>query len=111
VTDREPRTLESFKKQHVHAVAGIGNPQRFFDLLDDAGLDVTPHPLEDHADLTPEDLAFEEPGAVLVTEKDAVKCEGFAHADVWCVAVDLNLDADQTARLMRLVLRELGGRA
>ncbi|HEX5049755.1 MAG TPA: tetraacyldisaccharide 4'-kinase [Gammaproteobacteria bacterium] len=111
VTDREPRTLESFKKEHVHAVAGIGNPQRFFDLLGDAGLDVTPHPLEDHADLAPEDLAFDEPGAVLVTEKDAVKCEGFAHADVWCVAVDLNLDADQTARLLRLVLRELGGRS
>src|SRR5262245_33021649 len=92
VTDRTTRTLESFKKEHVHAVAGIGNPQRFFDLLGDAGLDVTPHPLEDHAELTPEDLTFEEPGAVLVTEKDAVKCESFAHADVWCVAVDLNLD-------------------
>ena len=111
VTDRTARTLESFKKEQVHAVAGIGNPQRFFDLLSDAGLDVTPHPLEDHADLAPEDLTFEEPGAVLVTEKDAVKCEGFAHPDVWCVAVDLNLDADQTARLMRLVVRELGGRS
>jgi tetraacyldisaccharide 4'-kinase len=111
VTDRAPRALESFKKEHVHAVAGIGNPQRFFDLLADAGLDLTPHPLEDHADLSPEDLTFEEPGAVLVTEKDAVKCEGFARDDVWCVAVDLTLDADQTARLMRLVLRDLGGRS
>src|SRR5262249_7260997 len=111
VTDRALRTLESFKTEHVHAVAGIGNPQRFFDLLRDADLDVTPHPLEDHADLTAEDLTFDEPGAVLVTEKDAVKCERFAGDDVWCVAVDLNLDADQTARLMRLVLRELGGRS
>jgi tetraacyldisaccharide 4'-kinase len=111
VADRAQRTLESFKNEHVHAVAGIGNPQRFFDLLADAGLDVTPHPLEDHADLGPEDLTFEEPGAVLITEKDAVKCEGFARDDVWCVAVDLTLDADQTARLMRLVLRELGGRS
>jgi tetraacyldisaccharide 4'-kinase len=111
VTVRAPRTLESFKKEHVHAVAGIGNPQRFFDLLADAGLDLTPHPLEDHADLGPEDLTFDEPGAVLITEKDAVKCERFAGDDVWCVAVDLTLDADQTARLMRLVVRELGGRS
>ena len=111
VTDRAPRTLESFKKEPVHAVAGIGNPQRFFDLLADSGLDVIPHPLEDHAVLAAHDLAFDEPGPVLITEKDAVKCEGFAHDDVWCVAVDLTLDADQTTRLMRLVLRELGGRA
>jgi tetraacyldisaccharide 4'-kinase len=61
--------------------------------------------------LDPKDLTFEEPGAVLVTEKDAVKCEGFAGDDVWCVAVDLKLDADQAARFMRLVLREIGGRS
>ncbi|HUL83186.1 MAG TPA: tetraacyldisaccharide 4'-kinase [Gammaproteobacteria bacterium] len=110
VTNREPRTLESFKGSQVHAVAGIGNPQRFFDLLDEAGLDVLPHPLEDHAEIGPDDLAFEEPGAVLITEKDAVKCEAFAHANVWCVVVDLQFDADKTARLMRLVLRDIEGR-
>jgi tetraacyldisaccharide 4'-kinase len=110
VTNREPRTLESFKGATVHAVAGIGNPQRFFDLLDEAGLDVLPHPLEDHAEIGPEQLTFEEPGAVLVTEKDAVKCEAFAHANVWSVVVDLQFDADKTARLMRLVLRDVEGR-
>ncbi len=47
---------------------------------------------------------------MLITEKDAVKCERLAPADVWCVVVDLQFDADQTARLMRLVLRELGAR-
>jgi tetraacyldisaccharide 4'-kinase len=94
----------------VHAVAGIGNPQRFFDLLDEAGLDVMPHPLEDHAEIGPDQLTFDEPGAVLITEKDAVKCESIAHANVWCVVVDLAFDADKTARLMRLVLRDLEGR-
>jgi tetraacyldisaccharide 4'-kinase len=110
VKDREPRALESFKRGPVHAVAGIGNPQRFFDLLENAGLDVVPHPLEDHARLGPEQLNFVEPyGPVLITEKDAVKCESFAHEDVWCVAVDLHFDADKTARLMRLVQRDLRG--
>lgn len=109
VTDRSTRELESFKKHLVHAVAGIGNPQRFFDLLEDLGLDVEPHPLEDHAAIGADDLTFDEPGPVLITEKDAVKCEGFAHDDVWCVAVDLQFDADQTARLKRVLLRDLGG--
>ena len=109
--DRRERSLESFRTTTVHAVAGIGNPQRFFDLLDDAGLDVIPHPLADHADVGEAQLTFEEPGSVLITEKDAVKCEELGLPDVWCVVVDLDFDADSTARLLRLVLREIGGRA
>jgi tetraacyldisaccharide 4'-kinase len=108
--DGSERALESFRGSAVHAVAGIGNPQRFFDLLDDAGLDVIPHPLADHAEIGTAELTFDEPGPVLITEKDAVKCERLAPADVWCVVVDLAFDADSTARLMRLVLRELGAR-
>jgi tetraacyldisaccharide 4'-kinase len=109
--DGEVRTLESFKSEPVHAVAGIGNPQRFFELLRDAGLDVEAHPLEDHAEITLDELTFEEPGAVLITEKDAVKCEHLKADGVWCVVVDFKFDADSTARLMRLILRDLGARA
>ena len=109
--DHRERSLESFRASAVHAVAGIGNPQRFFDLLEDAGLEVIPHPLADHAEIGTAELTFDEPGSVLITEKDAVKCERLAHADVWCVVVDLDFDADSTARLLRLVLRELGVRA
>ena len=105
------RTLDSFRSAQVHAVAGIGNPQRFFDLLDDAELDVVPHPLEDHADIGPAELSFDEPGAVLITEKDAVKCERLKLAGVWCVVVDFEFEPDATARLLRLVLRDLGVRA
>jgi tetraacyldisaccharide 4'-kinase len=108
--DRVERSLESFRGTTVHAVAGIGNPQRFFDLLEDAGLDVVAHPLEDHADIGEEQLRFEERGPVLITEKDAVKCDRLEVPDVWCVVVDLEFDADHTARLMRLVLREIGAR-
>ncbi|MDF2771317.1 MAG: tetraacyldisaccharide 4-kinase [Geminicoccaceae bacterium] len=105
------RTLDSFRAARVHAVAGIGNPQRFFDLLRDANLDVEAHPLDDHAAITLDELSFDEPGAVLITEKDAVKCEHLKADGVWCVVVDFQFDADQTARLMRLVLRELGAGA
>ena len=105
--DGRERTLDSFRTTTVHAVAGIGNPQRFFDLLGEAGLDVIPHPLPDHADVGVAELTFDEPGPVLITEKDAVKCAGLGLADVWCVVVDLEFDADSTARLMRLVLGAL----
>jgi tetraacyldisaccharide 4'-kinase len=101
--------LESFKGSPVHALAGIGNPQRFFDLLEEADLEVIGHPLDDHASIGPEDLSFDEPGPVLVTEKDAVKCQSFARGEVWCVVVDLQFNADTGARLLRLVMRELGG--
>jgi tetraacyldisaccharide 4'-kinase len=108
--DGATRTIESFRSEAVHAVAGIGNPQRFFDLLHDLGIDADAHPLEDHAEIGPEQLRFDEPGAVLITEKDAVKCEHLKLDGVWCVVVDLQFDADRTARLMRLVLRDIGER-
>ena len=102
-------TLEAFKDQQVHAVAGIGHPQRFFDLLLDAGLDVIPHPLDDHARLRPEQLRFDEPGQVLVTEKDAVKCRGFDDPNLWCVAVELRFASEDAERLMRLLTRNFRG--
>ena len=108
--DGTERTLESFRGKPVHAVAGIGNPQRFSDLLLDADLDVESHPLEDHAEITLDELTFDEPGAVLITEKDAVKCEHLKANGVWCVVVDFKFDADSASRLMRLVLRGIGGR-
>ena len=109
--DGTERTLESFRAEPVHAVAGIGNPQRFFDLLIDSGLDVVGHPLDDHAEITLDDLTFDEPGAVLITEKDAVKCEHLKADGVWCVVVDFEFEADAAARLMRLILRDAGARA
>ena len=80
-----------------------------FDLLEDAGLNIEAHALPDHADIAAGDLAFDEPGPVLVTEKDAVKCRAFAHDDVWCVAVDLTFAPDTATRLMRVLLPEIGG--
>ncbi len=109
--DGAVRTLDSFRAEPVHAVAGIGNPQRFFELLRDADLEVEPHPLDDHAEIGLAQLRFDEPGAVLITEKDAVKCEHLKPDGVWCVVVDFSFDADKTARLMRLVLRDIGARA
>ena len=101
------RSLQDFRGEHVHAVTGIGNPQRFFDLLTEAGLIVRPHSLSDHARLIPSHLSFRDKMPVLITEKDAVKCESFATEKVWCVAVAMQFEADHGERLTERVLERL----
>lgn len=83
--DGRQRPLDGFRGQSVQAVAGIGNPGRFFDSLRRAGLDVETHAFPDHHAFRAQDLPA---GTVLLTEKDAVKCAPFAHADVWVVPVE-----------------------
>ena len=85
----ERRGLEHFARgQAVHAVAGIGNPQRFFSTLETLHLQPIPHAFADHAVFSAQALAFEPALPVIMTEKDAVKCQAFAAADWWYLAVD-----------------------
>jgi len=92
------RGLASFSGQPAHAVAGIGNPARFFDVLRQAGIEVIEHAFPDHHGFCREDFAAFE-GPVLMTEKDAVKCAGFGLANAWFVPVTASLPADFYARL------------
>lgn len=71
----------------VHAVAGIGDPQRFFRLLAHLGFRVVPHAFPDHHPFSPEDLRFDQELPIIMTEKDAVKCRHFAHPDMWYLPV------------------------
>ena len=82
------RALDDWRPgRPVHAVAGIGDPRRFFDALRALGLDVVEHPFPDHARLRPKDLAFGgQP--VVMTAKDAVRCRGFAPPNSWWLEVD-----------------------
>ncbi len=68
-------TVESFRGKTVHAVAGIGNPKRFFDQLRHLKLDIVEHPFPDHHAFRAADFPFGEGHEVIMTEKDAVKCE------------------------------------
>jgi tetraacyldisaccharide 4'-kinase len=71
--------------RQLHALAGIGHPQRFFAHLERLGLNVIPHAFPDHHVYRAEDLPA---GTLLMTEKDAVKCVAFAPPDAWFLAVD-----------------------
>ncbi|MDP2833713.1 MAG: tetraacyldisaccharide 4'-kinase [Pseudomonadota bacterium] len=74
-----------FAGHEIHALAGIGHPQRFFDHLEHLGLNITPHVFPDHHAYSADDLPA---GTLLMTEKDAVKCAPFASPDAWFLAVD-----------------------
>jgi tetraacyldisaccharide 4'-kinase len=95
---------ELFRGKRVHAIAGIGNPQRFFSHLRALGLDFVAHPFPDHHPFTAADLAYDGLEAVVMTEKDAVKCKSFATEMHWELAVDAAPDPAAG----ELVLRKLG---
>jgi tetraacyldisaccharide 4'-kinase len=104
----ERRQLARFLGLQVHAVAGVGNPQAVFDALREAGLDVTPHPLPDHAPIDPVALPFPEDATVLMTEKDAVKCLAYARAGWWYLELDLGMERGAARDLLALVLERAG---
>ena len=86
------RPLQGFKDTTVHAVAGIGNPKRFFDLLRAQGIQVIEHGFPDHAAITKSQLDFGDDFNVFMTEKDAVKLGRHLPDKYWFVAVDLSMD-------------------
>ena len=90
----------------LHGVAGIGNPARFFAQIASLGLACVPHAFPDHHAYAPEQLRFDDCDAVLMTEKDAVKCERFGRTDLYALEVDAEIDP----ALIELILRRLHGR-
>jgi tetraacyldisaccharide 4'-kinase len=74
----------------------------------EAGLDVAPHPLPDHAPLDPGALPFPDDATVLMTEKDAVKCMAYSRASWWYVEFDARLERGTATDLLDLVLERTG---
>ncbi len=95
--------LERWRGRQVHAIAGIGHPERFFEQLTAAGLQVLAHPFPDHHHYRAQELEFGDSLPLLMTEKDAVKCRRFEGADRWFLPVEAQFaDADAEA-LMALI--------
>jgi tetraacyldisaccharide 4'-kinase len=106
---RDPQrtaAADALRGLRLHAVAGIGNPARFFATLASLGLAFTPHAFPDHHAFAPADLDFPECDAVLMTEKDAVKCRAFSRDDLYALRVEARVDE----RLAELVALRLHGR-
>ncbi|MEO8157698.1 MAG: tetraacyldisaccharide 4'-kinase [Betaproteobacteria bacterium] len=93
----------AFHGKRIHVVAGIGNPARFFDHLRRLGLSFAAHAFADHHTYTQADLAFDDADAIIMTEKDAIKCLRFARENHWVIPVDARVDP----LLGKLILEKL----
>jgi tetraacyldisaccharide 4'-kinase len=98
------RSLAGFRQSPIHAVAGIGNPLRFFSQLEKAGLDIIPHAFPDHYRYTVEDIDFGDNRDVLMTEKDGIKCRQMITAEnIWIVPGSLRVEAEFFQRISDLL--------
>ena len=101
--DISPRNLVDFNGESVHAVAGIGNPERFFACLRRAGLRLQEHVFPDHHAYRAIDLDFGDDRPLVMTEKDAVKCRGFGLRNCWYIPVTIELTAEFFDRVLDLL--------
>ncbi|HZM37109.1 MAG TPA: tetraacyldisaccharide 4'-kinase [Burkholderiales bacterium] len=90
---RERRSVKDFTGQKVHAVAGIGHPNRFFLHLARLGVNPIPHPFPDHYPFRARELEFGDALPVMLTEKDAVKLRHAARPNWWVLPVTAQLDS------------------
>lgn len=103
-------TPENFHGKEVHAIAGIGDPSRFFAQLDALSIRFQPHPFPDHFSYEADDLAFARDGVILMTEKDAVKCRHLGLGEAWVLPVDAQIDAGADGKsLLEMILEKLNG--
>ena len=87
----EQKPLAEFKGHTCHALAGIGNPERFFAFLAEKGLETKNHPFPDHHFFKARQINFKDSLPILMTEKDAVKCTEFATDKHWFVPISAHL--------------------
>ncbi|HNJ86994.1 MAG TPA: tetraacyldisaccharide 4'-kinase [Agitococcus sp.] len=87
--------------QTIHAVAGIGNPERFFKQLEQQGFTLIEHAFADHHQFTAQDLDFSDKLPIVMTAKDAVKCQAFAKDNMWQVPVVAQLSDEFYQQLIK----------
>lgn len=96
--------LIKMRGKKILAAAGIGHPQRFFELLASHGLEFEPMPLPDHFTYTSDLFQQKDAEIILITEKDAVKCRQLAGLKedqrIWVVPVSAQIDAQFGPQLL-----------
>ncbi len=96
--------IAAFAGRRVHAIAAIGNPGRFFAMLREHGLSVDEHPLPDHAEIPLAAIANGGVQALLMTEKDAVKCRHGDLQHAWYVEIDARIDGPAATALLNRIM-------
>jgi len=101
-------TAQALNGTGIYALAGIAHPERFFRHLEALGLKFEPRPFPDHHAFTRKDLEIKGAQTIIMTEKDAVKCQDFASENCWALAVQAEVEPD-LALFIHAVLREQHG--
>lgn len=99
----ERKPLADLNGMCCRAIAGIGNPQRFFEQLSAAGLQCDTKAFPDHHAFSADDVAFDDALPLIMTEKDAVKCRAFAKPHHWFLPVDARVDDGFFPQLLNLL--------
>ncbi len=108
---RQTCSAGQLQGKRLYAMAGIGNPPRFFAKLAALGLQFTPHPFPDHHVYCAEDFAFARDGVLLMTEKDAVKCGDLISSEAWFLPVEAQIEKSADGRsLLDTILERVNGR-
>jgi len=94
-------SLKTFENKSVHAIAGIGNPERFFNYLRNQHINIIEHVFPDHYLYKKDDIYFADNLPVIMTEKDAVKCFGFADQRHWCLPVQAQMSLEFETKLFK----------
>lgn len=94
---------EDFKRKTIMAMAGIGNPERFFNHLRGIGLTFAGVSFDDHHPYTAQDLAELDCDALIMTEKDAVKCKPYAQPHHWVLPVEAEISGDLLAKVLKVL--------
>lgn len=93
--DGQTWRVSQFAGCRANAIAGIGHPERFFEVLEQAGLKLNRHAFPDHhAFRTADFSAMQQDLPLIMTEKDAVKCRGMPLQNAWYLSIDASLPAE-----------------
>lgn len=106
VDDSILHSLSTLRDKPVHAIAGIAYPERFFKSLRDLGLKPICHAFPDHYDYQASDIHFNDDLPVIMTEKDAVKCQDFAGPQHWYLPITIRLPQALTEHLLDTLKRK-----
>lgn len=106
---KQEKPLADFSQQACHAIAGIGNPKRFFNFLEQKKISLTSHAFQDHYQFSVSDITFKDDMPVLMTEKDAVKCMSFASDKHWYLPIRVQPEQKLIDKLLTLITEKIRG--
>ncbi len=108
LNSQETRPLSELAENTIKAVAGIGNPDRFFNFLRAQGLRLETKAFPDHYLYHEDSIKEDDDTIVLMTEKDAVKCQRFAKSNWWYVPINVTLPNEFGLEILNLLEKKHG---